>query len=233
MNVTTVTNPGEGDLGSLEKNNLKSYHPSVYTVYPGEWFAVRVYTFIFSIYKHSKPFTWIRIVKVYAPSWFQIKAHSCFTADPSNLFLQMRLIVRMPVETQNTVIQRNAYFAHPSVLLCAMLASDNDIPWRKAVSIIRKSRNDPPKPPRSKILMNMRIYIIPPLQWNANEWWEMVDWKSLKVHLPAILSTLSEEELDSALTTYKFPAFPCHSQTVERAVKLVTEASSKVCGGEI
>ena len=134
------------------------------------------------------------IVKVYEPSWFQIKSHSCFTADPSNLFLQMMLTVRMPVETQNTVIQRNAYFAHPSVLLCAMLASDNDIPWRKAVSIIRKSRNDPPKPPRSKILMNMRIYIIPPLQWNANEWWEMVDWKSLKLHLPTILSTLSEED---------------------------------------
>ena len=51
----------------------------------------------------------------------------------------------------------------------------------------------------------------------------------MKVVEPTILSKVSNEVLDEAYTTpLTFPKFPCHSQSVERAVKLVTEAASKV-----
>ena len=55
----------------------------------------------------------------------------------------------------------------------------------------------------------------------------------MQVFEPRILSQIDTEMLDQALTSpLNFPDFPCHSQSVERAVKLVTEAASTVCGGD-
>ena len=50
---------------------------------------------------------------------------------------------------------------------------------------------------------------------------------------PALLSEISNDELfQSIQAPLNFPNFPCHSQSVERAVKLVTEAAFKVCGAD-
>ena len=55
----------------------------------------------------------------------------------------------------------------------------------------------------------------------------------MKIVEPTILSKVSNEVLDQAcINPLTFPKFPCHSQCVERAVKLVSEAASKVCGGD-
>ena len=55
----------------------------------------------------------------------------------------------------------------------------------------------------------------------------MIDWSKVQVSEPEILSRLSNAELERAFTEpLCFPKFPCHSQSVERAVKLVTEAAS-------
>ena len=110
------------------------------------------------------------IIKVYVPSWFQIKSHSHFTADPSNLHLQMRLAVTSPVETRDQVlpvIQSNAYFSHPSIMISAMLASD-DAALSKAATLLRGTRQNPPKPSKSRILKQVRKYQTPLLQWNAD-----------------------------------------------------------------
>lgn len=44
---------------------------------------------------------------------------------------------------------------------------------------------------------------------------------------------LSDEALSTLLSEKQGPCFenfPCHTQTVERLVKVITDASSKVCG---
>ena len=138
------------------------------------------------------------IQQVYAHSWFQIKSHSHFTADPSNLFMQMRRAVKLPQEDQSIirpVVQRNAYFAHPSTMLCAGLASEESSVRRKEVNLIRDIRKKPPKPPRAKVLKKVRKYKIPPLQWDSEHWWDIIDWKTTVVHQPAILSKMSDADL--------------------------------------
>ena len=146
----------------------------------------------------------------------------------------MKLIKTQPLETQaivTRVVQRNAYFADPGVVLCAMLESSLESVRSKAVNIIKARRTKPPKPPR--VLRKMRKFKIPLLQWGAENWWELIDWSSVQVFEPEILSRLSNAALDEAsANSLCFPKFPCHSQSVERAVKLVTEAASKVCGGD-
>ena len=176
------------------------------------------------------------IMQVYSPSWFKIKSNSKFTSGPANLFLQMRLIKDQPMDVKETVmrvVQRNAYFADPGVLLCSMLESEDAGVRQQAVKIIKTSRAKPNKPPRAKALRNIRKFQIPQLNWNAEAWWEIIDWSTVKVWEPSILSRISTAKLEDICSVpHIFPKFPCHSQSVERAVKLVTEAAGKVCGGE-
>ena len=116
------------------------------------------------------------IQQVYAPSWFQIKSHSHFTADPRNLSMQMRRAVKIPQEDHSIirpVRQRNAYFAHPSTMLCAGLASEESSVRRKAVNLIRDIRKKLPKPPGAKVLEKVRKYKIPPLQWDSEHCWDI------------------------------------------------------------
>ena len=73
----------------------------------------------------------------------------------------------------------------------------------------------------------------PALKWDADDWWEIIDWSQVEVFEPTLLSAIESSTLDQAvMEPLIFPNFPCHSQSVERAVKLVTEAASKVCGAD-
>ena len=67
------------------------------------------------------------------------------------------------------------------------------------------------------------------LDWEAFSWIDIIDWKKAGVHEPFIIECLTMEVLDSVLEEpFSFPSFPVRTQTLERAVKLVTEASHQV-----
>ena len=92
-------------------------------------------------------------------------------------------------------------------------------------------RKSPAKPPRAKVIQSMQKFTIPKLQWEAQSWYEILDWDSVEVFLPFILERLSDEDLeDVKLTPQSFPDYSCHSQSVQRVVKLVSSASQIVCG---
>ena len=55
--------------------------------------------------------------------------------------------------------------------------------------------------------------------------------ENLKIWEPRILQKLSMDRVEAVLEEPMcFPKYPCHSQTVERMVKLVTEVSHEVYG---
>ena len=84
-----------------------------------------------------------------------------------------------------------------------------------------------------KMLKGVRKFTIPDLDWNATEWVDIVDLDMVNIFEPSILSDISDEQLENIkIAPYSFPNYPLHSQSVERAVKLVTEAASKVVGEE-
>ena len=112
-----------------------------------------------------------------------------------------------------------------------MLESENDSVRQMAVNKIQAVRSKPPKPPRARVCKGVRKHVIPPLVWGSNNWWEIIDWNNVKLFEPKIIKNLSDEKLNSIIKEpINFPKFPCHSQSVERSVKLVTLASNKVCG---
>ena len=65
----------------------------------------------------------------------------------------------------------------------------------------------------------------------------MIDWQNVEVTPPPFLHDFTNDEIDKAIVEgnplllgSKLLNIPCHTQAVERMIKLVTVASSKVCG---
>ena len=175
------------------------------------------------------------ICQVYSPMWFTIKEHSKFTRGPSHLHHLLQLVLDQPPHVQDVVkphIQRNAFFAEPSIMLTSMLEDPDEEIRLFGVNLVRKLRQKPPKPPRMKALKGIRKHEIPPLNWEVgNSWRNIISWDKITVWEPRILKKLSSDQIDAAVQNpIHFPKYPCHSQTVERMVKLVTECSSSVYG---
>ena len=166
-----------------------------------------------------------------------IRKNNDFALSPILLFNKMKLIRRQPDEIQQLarkVVQRNGWPAEKGIFLCAMLSSGDREVRAKAVDVISASRITPPKKPATKILGGIRKLEVPELNWEADHWSEIVSLKEgEKVHVPSIISKITDEELKKILENhFNFPKFPLHSTSVERAVKLVSEASGKVFGYE-
>ena len=63
----------------------------------------------------------------------------------------------------------------------------------------------------------------------------MIDWTNVVITEPPLIKTMTDADLWQFLAmrvipTVFFRNFSCHTQAVERVVKLVTEASKVVCG---
>ncbi|KAK3925578.1 Bis(5'-nucleosyl)-tetraphosphatase, symmetrical [Frankliniella fusca] len=69
----------------------------------------------------------------------------------------------------------------------------------------------------------------------AQDYTDMIDWSSTTIYSPPILRNIKNEEIQSLIDSGEMPQwdvtrFPCHTQAVERCVKLVTAASEKRVG---
>ena len=127
-------------------------------------------------------------------------------------------------------VARSSYFAHPELLLLTLLASDSDEERRFAVSIIvsriRDGANSGTSLPRK--------LTAPPVNFKAEDLTQLIDWETVPLTEPLVTATLSTEEVEDCLVTpLSVPChWRCHSQSMERAVKKVSEANLMVVGEE-
>ena len=80
-----------------------------------------------------------------------------------------------------------------------------------------------------------RINKIMPINFEAENYWELINMESPGIGEPACTMKFSDLELHDMVQNQRKPdlqVYPCHSQSVERAVKLVSEASTCVYGKE-
>lgn len=65
---------------------------------------------------------------------------------------------------------------------------------------------------------------------------DLIDWQSVTVTEPPLTRDIPNETLKEMILNnineINILQYPCHTQAVERCVKLVTEASASVCGPE-
>ena len=78
----------------------------------------------------------------------------------------------------------------------------------------------------------VRKFRVPKLNFEAATFIDMIDFEK-ELYEPPLTMHLSDEQIrDIAITPLSIPDYPSHTQAVERAVKLTTEAASKVVGYE-
>ena len=77
------------------------------------------------------------------------------------------------------------------------------------------------------------MFRVPELKWNAKDYTEMIDWDLEYFSEPAVTKNMSDDTLRQAYAApLEVPKYPNNSQSVERAVKLVSEACHQVFGQE-
>ena len=176
------------------------------------------------------------IVKSYAPSWFNVKFNNDWCAGPAILFdmIQMAKEVEEDVKTfiaprqdnQETitakvfrVLQRNAFCCLGENFLASLLFSAEKSHRQRALAKIQQIRSEP-----KKKVVPVKV---PALNFDAKEWSELVDVSSMACHEPPCVRNMPIEEIEQMAANGLGPAFPLHSQSVERAVKLVSDASKR------
>ncbi|GLV46148.1 hypothetical protein CBL_02864 [Carabus blaptoides fortunei] len=171
------------------------------------------------------------IQKVYVPTWFDIKVQSLCKYGPLHLFniiKRSRYLSHDLRTIVNKTIQTNGCFAHSKNLLLAMLG-DTRLHIRKlALRHILKCR--------SQKSATLRKFKLPKINFNATDYIELIEWHTTNITEPPITKKFSDHLLKTIVGSVpeeiEILKCPCHSQAVERDVKLVTEASTLVCGAE-
>ncbi|GBO43126.1 hypothetical protein AVEN_51778-1 [Araneus ventricosus] len=174
------------------------------------------------------------ILKSYMPVWFAIKKSKYFTDGPKHVFQVIqtsRYLSDELLQVVNPVIQRNAFFAHTENVLLAMLVDEREHIRELGYKKILKARQIAPKK------KTVRNFLPPKINFQASDYIEITNWNSCVEYSPPMLRDLSEDDIESLINSDTMPIreiqkFPCHTQAVERCIKLVTEASNKVCGRE-
>lgn len=123
------------------------------------------------------------------------------------------------------VFENNGYFAHPENILVSMLVDSREIIRKLAVRRIQNARK--------RVTNGIRIFKVPSINFDADDYINLIDWQSCTITEPSMTMKYSDSDLQNIIKEKNIPEFlkfPCHTQAVERCVKLVTEASQKVCG---
>lgn len=176
------------------------------------------------------------IIKVYGPMWFFIKTMPSCIHGAKHVFKTIVLCNYLSDDLKNIVhkvINRNGFFGHPENIILSMLWDDRRYIRQLAYCRILKARakTDPSQ-------LKLRNFVVPIFNFEAKEYYELVDCQDVNWTEPPITVPLTEVQLQEIVDDPEHSAisyvkdYPCHTQAVERAVKMVTEASTTVCGYE-
>ena len=172
------------------------------------------------------------IVEVYAVSWFEIKRDSKFHNQQLYIFNMIQRIKQQSVQVQDVAfnnIKYNAFALLPENMLYSMMKSDElgvrEAALKKILSI--RSEEKPAK---------KRLKKITAIDFKATHWSKLINLSESGIAEPALMSEgFTNQNLEDALmngTKLELPDLPSHSQSVERAVKLTSEAAHFVYGLE-
>lgn len=176
------------------------------------------------------------IMKVYAPVWFLVKMQSSCAQGSKHLWRMIKFSRYLPADLRNIVdkvIQRNGYYGHSENILLCMLSDERQHIRELAFRRIMAAR----KETALNATTAVRQFRVPELNFEAEDYTELVDWQSIDRCSPPVMKDMSDIEIitcveSKAKDKVDYPRFPCHTQGTERCIKLVTQASAAVCGEE-
>ena len=129
-------------------------------------------------------------------------------------------------------IQRNGYYAHPENILLAMVHDKNKDIRELGLRRVLKARKI-----EAEHGKGVRLFKIPKINFDATAYYDLIDWQNILITSPPLLFDVNDGDIKRTITqrtSFTLPVelttIPCHTQAVERTIKLVTTASNKECG---
>lgn len=182
------------------------------------------------------------VLWVYAPTHFNIKYKSaCFygAIHLTNIVKASSFLRGSHLITVRDTIENNAFFAHPENVLLAVLNDEDETIRRagwKRILEIHEHQN-------ANAVVKIRSFKLDfEINYMAKNYTDLIDWENELATVPPILHKFNFDSKDASVYAVKrlcehnlgfnLNDIPCHTQSVERCVKLVTEASMAVCGPE-
>ena len=172
------------------------------------------------------------IIGVYYKQWFHIKRDHRLVDGPRHMLRQVQLVSKYcSAEVRSIVdayITRSSYFANPELLLLSHLSSDDVEERHFAVrmirDVIRKGAEVGDSTPRQ--------FKTPVVNFQAQKLTELIDWNTVKLTEPLLTATMTSDQVLGLLETpLEVPStWQCHSQSMERAIRKVSESSLMVVG---
>ncbi|GBM03837.1 hypothetical protein AVEN_231309-1 [Araneus ventricosus] len=166
------------------------------------------------------------VMKVYTPYWFYIKSKHSLKEGAKHVRNTISKSKYLSQDLKNVVagvICRNSFFAHPGIIFLCVLKDERQHNKELAARRIIKSRES------SSNGKSVHVFLPPKLNFEATNYTDMIDWSSITITSQPILRDISIVR-DKKNPEWNFVHFPCHTQVVERCVKLVTEATAEVYG---
>ena len=165
-----------------------------------------------------------------------LKQSSMLKDTPSIMFKTIQFTKEVLYPKVISIVKKNlpynAFCLLPENFLYAMILSDES--WVRQLGLktilqIRSHRAENP-------LAVEASKKVPEINWEADHWTRLINLQECSnLCEPAVTRSISDEEINSHMENDTKPELfqlPSHSQSVERSVKLVTEASTTVYGFE-
>ena len=128
------------------------------------------------------------------------------------------------------VLQKNSYFAHSENVLLAMINDEIKNIQELGLRKVLRSRK------LCNSVTNIKACKIPNINFDADNFYDMIEWQNVVVTLTPLLHDIAADVIWRAinkgtqiLSGNELLNSPFYTQAVERMIKLVTTASSKVC----
>jgi len=169
------------------------------------------------------------VMQVYAPTWFKVRK-SPGLINGSKHFHSLVLASQQLDEKYRLIVQRclsmNAYSAHSENILLAMIFDEREHVNENVLKLLKKANNHNSS--------TIRKFSLPQLNFQAENYFDLIDFEEGLSMPPCLSNTdFSNASIHELRSTCSFLRHvPCHSQSVERIVKIVTSASASVCGQE-
>ena len=167
------------------------------------------------------------IIGVYYPCWFRVKVMHCWVEGPRHVLFQLDCLKSQRKEVLDIVkptVQRSAYYAHSEAIIQTLLCSDDKRERTEGVERILAIRGEGDTKLGD---CSVRTRRTPDINFNASSISELISW-SQGVSEPPLTCFLSTSEVKNFINIpMQVPNWPCHTQSIERVIKMVTEASAK------
>ncbi|KAG0718100.1 hypothetical protein GWK47_007861 [Chionoecetes opilio] len=169
------------------------------------------------------------IIGVYYPYWFNVKVKHSWIEGPRYILFQLDCLKSQRKEVLDIVmptVKRSVWYAHSEAILQTMLCSEDQKErfWGVERILAIRGDGDPDAQLGDSIVRTRRT---PDINCDASSIGDLISW-SEDVSEPPLTCSLSTSEVKNFVNTpMEVLNWPCHTQSIERVIKMVTEASAK------